>query len=144
MSARSLAGEPPLGLVEPVVLHGSPSQDSDSPATLTRVELVGGSGHAAALVDDLRTRRSDAKLSHLARESHGGRRGSIGPGDSVGAIRLGQGQDGWAGATETGSQGTGAARGGDQDLQMREESRPVGLVQAVMHAGRYQASVAGV
>ena len=67
-----------------------PSQDSDCLATLTRVELVGGAGDRAALVDDLRTRRSDRELSPLARDAHGGRRGAIRRRDSLGAIRLGR------------------------------------------------------
>ena len=125
------------------MLHG-PLSGQRSPGYPNALRVGRRGGYAAALVDDLRPAGATAKLSHLARDAHGGRRGAIGPGDSLGAIRLGQGQDGWSGATETGAEGAGAARGGDQDLQMREEPGPVGLVQAVVHAGRDEAGVAGV
>src|SRR5215212_11375904 len=101
-----------------------PAQFSDRPASLTHFHLVGGTGHAAALVDDLRTGRSDGELSHLARDTYRVRRGAICPGDRAGTIRPGQGENGRAGAAETGAQGAGSACGGDQDLEMGKESRP--------------------
>src|SRR5688572_614982 len=111
---------------------------------LARFALVSGAGHVAAFIDDLRSGRSNAELSHLARDADRRRRGAKSPGDGFGAIGLGEGQYGWTGAAETGAQSAAAARGTDQDLEMREEPGAVGLVQAVMHSGRDEAGVAGM
>ena len=107
-------------------------------------ELVGGAGHAAALVDDLSTRWRDRELPHVPRDAHRGGRGAICRRDNIGSLRLGQSEHRRTGAAETGTEGTCSPCGGDQDLEMWKESRPVRLMEAVVHAGRDQAGVTGM
>jgi hypothetical protein len=83
-------------------------------------------------------------LSYLTRDTHRSRRGAVSPGDSVGVIRMSQGENGWPGTAETGAQGASSSRGGDQDLEMWKEPRSVWLMEAVVHTSCDQVGVSGM
>ena len=133
------------GMVEPVALHAFPSQDSESPGypSALRAGRRGGSRgrsrrrspHPAGATASCLT--SPATPIEAAAARYAPATASVRSGSS-------QGENGRSGAAETGAEGAGSARGGDHDFEVGKEPRPVGLVQAVMHAGGDQAGVAGV